>query len=509
MTSSALGDFLTKHGPFCGGIADYFQSAADRAQMAKSLFEEYGISVLTGSAGSSATMPSLRVINLTMPVTASSGGGHGSRTDGSMNGWARGMSPETHGVRLLRGGAPVILYMTRFDPFSDSGACFCISRRPQSSALWSDSGKTPYNNNQNNQNNHSSRDTMAIVPDIVVFKMFFRADVFEGTILDGELVRVGQKGMWTFNAFDILVDRGFKCEGLGYHDRLDRLNEIVKCTWRADKGNDLFALRVDEAITIPQLAAHMHMHMHPMASTSTTTKKDEKDGKKMPSLRDDVRAMLFFPWKPTRALKSIFVIVRKGMATNASHHQHNQHNQHSTSHGRHGHKSRPIASIASIASGTHPVAVQTQQTQQTPHPPASTTGHQQQAQKRMFWVRRTHLSDVFEVHNSEFNATKSLGDGSGGVMDAFGNPMTACVSSLKISLYLNNITNCAKKVASVEMQWDVRFQRWVPCIPEVSDIQDISDISDISDMPYIQDQSSGSSGGSSSSLPSNVSNDTT
>jgi hypothetical protein len=141
-------------------------------------------------------------------------------------------------VAALRSrGSPALLYLTRVD---GCGVCMFVYRR-----VFAAEGHT--------------------LPRIVLARLGFAERAFDGTVLDGELVRLldpaatdkdGKRGIarWVFVVGDVLADCGEPLMGEDAVRRLERLQRLLSPEWhRPDLASDPCFVRARQHFTVARL----------------------------------------------------------------------------------------------------------------------------------------------------------------------------------------------------------------------------------------------------------------
>lgn len=73
------------------------------------------------------------------------------------------------------------------------------------------------------------------LPRIIVDHVMFDEDLYDGTVISGEMIR-SNNGIWKFLADDLLAVRGQPLYKFGYRDRYAALIRIIESSYRKDDG---------------------------------------------------------------------------------------------------------------------------------------------------------------------------------------------------------------------------------------------------------------------------------
>lgn len=353
--------------PFCGGSAPHLTQDTDVVAFLRALWEGLGVqALLSGSAAARRT-----------------------NAKGAATAMLRGSL-----ACIMGGGTRMLLVLTR-SPDTGAGVCLAVGRSLVP-------GGPP-------------------LPRVVILRLFFDDRLFDGTVLDGELLRDPciENPRWVFSTFDLLASEGrLLTDRLPLQARLTELAKVVSPPILRQDPHDQLHLRVKPCMSADQLAAVLqdgtcaremwrglllrnpapcrtNTPPPPLWFSKPTPRKTKETGEPchhnetIKPARDEMGELLAF------------------------------------------HTIQPIQPI-------HPI------------PPIPVMP---------FWARRTHLPDVYELHMERDDAERSLGDGRGGVPGPDHVPMTAGVPTLEASALLAEV---AAPVGRLWFEHATRFGRWVP-----------------------------------------------
>lgn len=404
----ALAQVQTLSLPLAGGQASHIRSDGDRARVLRELMEQHGVPVLLGGS------------------TADRRRSTFAATPRSIARTLRGPAAN-HIACALGGGTPMLLYLTRASPASDAGACIMISRRVAPGQLH---------------------------PRMAFVRLAFDDDAFDGTVVEGELLAPNpassgaaastSSGEWVFAVSDLLVDAGRRLEGtVPLSSRLAALANLVGTRHYPD-DHDLFCVRCKRHMTLPEVGAVVrHAATHP-------------------DIVSRWKALLFKSPSQCGAPTYVYVLGHKHAGGPASGRGSEIRNRDRTD-GRGTNGGTNGGEELDDWYDDEAVDVDDELTEV----PASACAEPPAPARRAFWVRRTHLPDVYELHDTREGAARSVGDGQGGVIGPDGQPMTAGVPSLQASQALAHCfagAAAGQDVRCVLMEHSARFNKWVACI---------------------------------------------
>lgn len=295
-------------------------------------------------------------------------------------------------------GNPYYLYLTRVD---GAGVCAFVDRKVQDGHFY---------------------------PRVVLTRLCFDERAFDGTVVEGDLLRVSAGGgasgaQWAFVCGDLLADRGVDLRRTGdaLDARLARLARLLSPTLhRPDLTADCCLLRSKQYFQVAQLRDVVEQQLLPGA------------------LDYDVNGVAFRSLGPLGedAGDIVFAIPRSAQAVDAAEQ----------------HRRRPLRSPGAVDDATA----------STPAPASAgydddydgrEDGHDGRAGEndppasRAFFIRRTDMPDVYELYDTAEGASKGHA----------GAPI-AGVPTLRVSEALA----AAPDGAPVMFSFNSRFDKWIP-----------------------------------------------
>ena len=279
-------------------------------------------------------------------------------------------------------GTPHLLVMTRDESHEvSSGICAFVDRRVKDGHFY---------------------------PRITLTRFEFTdPNVFDGTVIAGEIVRTQHNQQWVFVASDILADRGCSMQGMSAQHRRDRLVHLMSPTQhRPHLGIDVCYLRPRAEFAVPALPSAVQSVKDLDYDISAVVFRDPAARLGCPG-EEDVVFRAYCNCKPTNT--------RRGDEIPES-----------------------DADDADDENET----VDDDKPLEPAHPITAN-----------FFVRRTNLADVFELYDTETDAI----NGSVNV----GSAPIAGVPTLKASELLRDAST-SRPPKRIEFVMDARFGKWTP-----------------------------------------------
>jgi hypothetical protein len=128
------------------------------------------------------------------------------------------LNTSPHLVSLKTNGNPYLLFFTRYNFVNH---CIFIDKKIQQGYF---------------------------VPRMIICRFEFSEDLFENTVIDGEMIKCETDNKWVFIMNDVLVYKNEYLEKINFLKRLGILNEILNTKFRIDK-NDVCNMQIKKYVT--------------------------------------------------------------------------------------------------------------------------------------------------------------------------------------------------------------------------------------------------------------------
>ena len=305
------------------------------------------------------------------------------------------LNRNNHLVSVRSNGNPYLLYLTRYQ-FQNQ--CIFIDKKIQHGYFY---------------------------PRMIITKLWFHDDLFDNTLLDGEMVK-RQDGSWVFLVNDMIMCRGKALTSMKLMERVNTIYQILNKMYLEDDHN-VCKVEVKKYFTYADLRSHK---VQDFIGTLDYTSRGLYFKPMLLKYRD---VLLNFD---DTLIKKVVRVKVGGFVENVQ---------------QAGDALKPTAPIMTTITAPTPSPAPTHKNLESPNTQTAVKGPIDSTEDQVFWIRKTSKSDIYELLTQ------------GGTAPPIGGNL-ACVNNMKTSEFLRSILGNSTVVDKVLVKCSLhpRLKKWTP-----------------------------------------------